>query len=1022
MDFDNKLDPSTITDVETAKLALRWAVEKIHALSDDAARLKEDNRNKTNLARTLTQQAEQKDEVLKKWQTTIKTWEENWRTQTAMEADLKAKLREQILNEETANWRQARAQLENETKALKGELSSKEAEIGKLKLLAIDEIRKAAELKEAETQALILGRQEALGEQERAMRSRFELMEKELVENHRLKIELDELSLKERYEVKMREFSRLYQDKENQLEDFRQKLEKEYQEKSEALSAARTVRLEEERKTLAAAQEAAAAETARGSEKRLAELQAEFDRQRAALHADFKAREESFAASKASETAFIKEAHQKEMSDLRDRLRQQTQQREQEYVDLRMQMESQLLELVKKHDEAGAEAFNAAAQETRDAWSRLAVNNQKKLDAIIAGINARWEKDWAGREEALAAQIETRVGEERERLVAAAAAKEEALRRSLLREQNELSARAALETERAKQDLEKAYEERLAHVKLELEETHRLKEKTLEDRLSAREKTLASAWQVKEEAWTLERERALLEERERCKDEFAGYRAILKEKLLQFEDELKLKYAHKELELADKFKEEAAGREQELEKRLAAEKQRLEAEADGRKKALARREAEIEKAQEEARKSVESEKAAFENHIAERGRKTLAGAEQALAGKYSRLESELGRAIAEREAALAARGEEMRLACDARLKEEKARLEEANRARELHIKAQESELEKLKNSLERQHSELKVRLYQELQAKEQEQFSQLAKAKEEMYEALNKHRAAMDAEYAQRFTDLRRQETELETRAGEKLKERMEALVRQKDDETEKITFDFETRREELDRNYQNKEKALRAELSERAAMLEAESARREKDRSALDEKSLAKRREELENLMRQKEGDLEKRYLQQAADLAAESNKQRIHWESHKADVLDQERQGMRSEFEKKEALLTQKLDEELARGKQQRLRLEEEFSAKKNDLERSYYMEMEKSRTALDKLRIEMENKTKAKFRELEEEKTRLTMLTAQKEEEYVTQHQKKEEELLKFWARKQQELQLKYEKALKQEKDKK
>ena len=39
MDFDNKLDPSTITDVETAKLALRWAVEKIHSLSDDAARL-----------------------------------------------------------------------------------------------------------------------------------------------------------------------------------------------------------------------------------------------------------------------------------------------------------------------------------------------------------------------------------------------------------------------------------------------------------------------------------------------------------------------------------------------------------------------------------------------------------------------------------------------------------------------------------------------------------------------------------------------------------------------------------------------------------------------------------------------------------------------------------------------------------------------------------------------------------------------------------------------------------------------
>ena len=64
---------STITDVETAKLALRWAVEKIHTLADDNARLKEDNRNKTNIARSLTQQTEEKDEILKKWQSTIKT-------------------------------------------------------------------------------------------------------------------------------------------------------------------------------------------------------------------------------------------------------------------------------------------------------------------------------------------------------------------------------------------------------------------------------------------------------------------------------------------------------------------------------------------------------------------------------------------------------------------------------------------------------------------------------------------------------------------------------------------------------------------------------------------------------------------------------------------------------------------------------------------------------------------------------------------------------------------------------------
>ncbi len=91
MEQDPKLDPSTITDVETAKLALRWAVEKIHGLQEELGRLREDNRTKSNAARSLTEQLEQKTEVLKKWQGTIRTWEENWKTQTAMEADLKGK-------------------------------------------------------------------------------------------------------------------------------------------------------------------------------------------------------------------------------------------------------------------------------------------------------------------------------------------------------------------------------------------------------------------------------------------------------------------------------------------------------------------------------------------------------------------------------------------------------------------------------------------------------------------------------------------------------------------------------------------------------------------------------------------------------------------------------------------------------------------------------------------------------------------------------------------------------------------
>jgi len=363
---------------------------------------------------------------------------------------------------------------------------------------------------------------------------------------------------------------------------------------------------------------------------------------------------------------------------------------------------------------------------------------------------------------------------------------------------------------------------------------------------------------------------------------------------------------------------------------------------------------------------------------------------------------------------------ELRRAGDDRIKEEKMKLAEANRTLELHLKAQESELEKLKNSLQQRHSELKVKLYQELQAKEQEQFSRLAGAKEEMYKALNEHRAVMDREYEERFESLRRKETELEARFEEKTKERLETLKKQKQDEIDKLALETETRKAELERQYQNREKALHASYSDKTARIEAEAARREKDRAALEEKSLAKRREELESLMRQKENELEKRYLELSAGLSAGLEKERARWETHKLDLLNQERQNMRSEFEKKEALLLQKLDEELSRSKQQRLRLEEESASKKNDLEKFYYGEVEKSRTALDKLRLELENGIKSKFRELEEEKTRLTMLIAQKEEEYVAQYQKKEEELLRYWENKQKELQEKYERALKQNRD--
>ena len=66
------------------------------------------------------------------------------------------------------------------------------------------------------------------------------------------------------------------------------------------------------------------------------------------------------------------------------------------------------------------------------------------------------------------------------------------------------------------------------------------------------------------------------------------------------------------------------------------------------------------------------------------------------------------------------------------------------------------------------------------------------------------------------------------------------------------------------------------------------------------------------------------------------------------------------------------------MARNREDKLKREETLAAKKNELEKKYYAELELSSSAIDKLRLELEKKFTAKFRELEEEKNRLLKKT--------------------------------------------
>ena len=115
----------------------------------------------------------------------------------------------------------------------------------------------------------------------------------------------------------------------------------------------------------------------------------------------------------------------------------------------------------------------------------------------------------------------------------------------------------------------------------------------------------------------------------------------------------------------------------------------------------------------------------------------------------------------------------------------------------------------------------------------------------------------------------------------------------------------------------------------------------------------------------------------------SAQYQRERSEWESKKLELLNAEQRALQAAFEKKEAVQSQKLDEELAKRRAERLRLEEEFAARKDALENDYYAELERARSSLDKLRAGLEAGLDARARELEEQRNRLTEKKANKED---------------------------------------
>ena len=72
---DRFYDPATVNDVETARLALRWSLEKIHGLQDEVNKAKETAEDAVEKLRRATETIAEKDAAILRWKGTRATGE-----------------------------------------------------------------------------------------------------------------------------------------------------------------------------------------------------------------------------------------------------------------------------------------------------------------------------------------------------------------------------------------------------------------------------------------------------------------------------------------------------------------------------------------------------------------------------------------------------------------------------------------------------------------------------------------------------------------------------------------------------------------------------------------------------------------------------------------------------------------------------------------------------------------------------------------------------------------------------------
>ncbi|MDO8757266.1 MAG: hypothetical protein Q7J64_04595, partial [Elusimicrobiota bacterium] len=226
-DQPNGFDPSTVNDLDTARLALRWALERLHRLSSEVTEARQEAAKALKARDEAAVDSREKDETVKRWRETVKAWEASISDHKKMEEQLREELRREIDREQDVHIKEERLQLSMQIDSLKREIAAREAMIGGLRREVIDAVKTARQDAERELQGALAHQEKALSDTKSSLLERLKIQSDALRAKEK-DLESQQRLLDEQIKTKEGEFRRRYErDVEDLLKHNRESLSRE---------------------------------------------------------------------------------------------------------------------------------------------------------------------------------------------------------------------------------------------------------------------------------------------------------------------------------------------------------------------------------------------------------------------------------------------------------------------------------------------------------------------------------------------------------------------------------------------------------------------------------------------------------------------------------------------------------------------------------------------------------------------------------------------------------------------------